>query len=240
MKNTAAPIRQIKPIFSDQKARVAAIPAPINGNNGMAQHAPHNTTPKMPSRLAFRIFFFSQLELIYTSEFRISGQITDSDTNRLKIGADSKAKKNRNFSLRFAFEALSLQSMLISELAQKTGVSTDTIRYYEKIGILKKEEIGRRKNNYREYSATDLEILRRTKQLKSLGMSLDAVAGLTTGWSGSEPSCGPLRQALVEKLPELKDAMRLIRDRITEIETTLEKCSDTCTIESVTPSCLGC
>jgi DNA-binding transcriptional MerR regulator len=39
--------------------------------------------------------------------------------------------------------------MLISELAAKTGISTDTIRFYEKEGLLKPDGAARGDNNYR-------------------------------------------------------------------------------------------
>lgn len=133
--------------------------------------------------------------------------------------------------------------MLIGQLATATGVSTDTIRYYEKIGLLPKEKTARRKNNYREYTETDVEILGLAKQLKSLGMTLDSITGLTGQWMKGDTSCGPFRSALDSKLPELKEALRLIKGKIAEVESTLNKCSDACTIDSVTPSCLdskGC
>ena len=40
--------------------------------------------------------------------------------------------------------------MRIAELEQRTGVSRHTLRYYEKEGLLL--EVGRRGNNYRDYS----------------------------------------------------------------------------------------
>lgn len=48
--------------------------------------------------------------------------------------------------------------MKIQELAQKTGVSAKTIRYYEEIGILPAP--ARAENNYREYGEQDVARLR--------------------------------------------------------------------------------
>jgi MerR family transcriptional regulator, copper efflux regulator len=48
--------------------------------------------------------------------------------------------------------------MRIHEFAQRTGLSTKTIRYYESIGILSSPQ--RTPNGYREYSETDLNRVR--------------------------------------------------------------------------------
>jgi MerR family transcriptional regulator, copper efflux regulator len=47
--------------------------------------------------------------------------------------------------------------MLISELAAKTGVSTDTIRFYEKEGLLQPDGAARGDNNYRQYTDEAIE-----------------------------------------------------------------------------------
>lgn len=60
--------------------------------------------------------------------------------------------------------------MFIHELAQLTGVSAKTIRYYESIGLLPKPE--RAENNYRQYSQGVVERLRFIVSARSLGFTL--------------------------------------------------------------------
>lgn len=61
----------------------------------------------------------------------------------------------------------------ISELSEKTGLSIDTIRYYEKIGIL---PLPRRKGNgQREYSSGDLERFTFITHLKRTQMPLKEI-----------------------------------------------------------------
>ncbi|WP_257588478.1 MerR family DNA-binding transcriptional regulator [Leptospira sp. id769339] len=43
--------------------------------------------------------------------------------------------------------------MLIGEIVKKTGISRDTIRFYEKEGLFRNCLIIRRDNNYKEYSS---------------------------------------------------------------------------------------
>lgn len=63
--------------------------------------------------------------------------------------------------------------LLIGEIADLLGVTTKTIRYYEKIGLLDEPE--RTYSGYRLYSAQDLLRVYRIKQLQDLGLSLDRI-----------------------------------------------------------------
>lgn len=60
--------------------------------------------------------------------------------------------------------------MFIHQLAQVTGVSAKTIRYYESIGLMPVPE--RAENNYRQYSSDAIERLRLIATARSLGFSL--------------------------------------------------------------------
>ncbi|MZQ86789.1 MerR family transcriptional regulator [Paenibacillus sp. 5J-6] len=61
----------------------------------------------------------------------------------------------------------------ISELSEKTGLSIDTIRYYEKIGILPSPH--RKGNGQREYTSGDLERFIFITQLKRTQMPLKEI-----------------------------------------------------------------
>jgi DNA-binding transcriptional MerR regulator len=63
--------------------------------------------------------------------------------------------------------------LLIGEIADLLGVTTKTIRYYEKIGLLDEPE--RTYSGYRLYNAQDLLRVYRIKQLQDLGLSLDRI-----------------------------------------------------------------
>jgi DNA-binding transcriptional MerR regulator len=63
--------------------------------------------------------------------------------------------------------------MRIGDLAKLAGVKTDTIRYYEKRGLLPKAN--RAASGYRSYDERSLKQLRFIKQAQSLGFSLDEI-----------------------------------------------------------------
>ncbi len=62
--------------------------------------------------------------------------------------------------------------MKIQELAQKTGLSAHTIRFYEKQGLLDRRHVVRENNNYRNYSDDALERLKFVKKFQGVGCSL--------------------------------------------------------------------
>ncbi len=69
--------------------------------------------------------------------------------------------------------------MRIGELARRVGVSTDTVRFYERSGWL--PQAARQANAYREYGEADLEHLRLLVDLRRLDVPLDDAARIA-GW----------------------------------------------------------
>ena len=66
--------------------------------------------------------------------------------------------------------------MQIGELAERAGVSHRTIRYYERIGLMKPAE--REGAGYRYYDELALRRLQKIAVLKRLGLSLDEIASV--------------------------------------------------------------
>jgi DNA-binding transcriptional MerR regulator len=67
--------------------------------------------------------------------------------------------------------------MTIQEVAEQTGISAYTIRFYEKVGVLPR--IKRLPNGVREFSEADVSYLRFLLQLKQTGMSLENIITFT-------------------------------------------------------------
>ena len=98
--------------------------------------------------------------------------------------------------------------MRIGELASRVGVSTDTVRFYERSGWLPRAP-RRRENDYREYGPADVEHLRLLIELRRLDVPLEDAARIA-GWCHS----GHCSEAS-DELPRLIAARRAdIADRV--------------------------
>ncbi len=84
----------------------------------------------------------------------------------------------------------------IGELARRANTSADTVRYYERLGLL--GEPGRTASGYRFYSHADLGRLQFIRRAKVMGLSLDEIRGLLGLAEVGE--CQPLRQQVAELL----------------------------------------
>jgi MerR family transcriptional regulator, copper efflux regulator len=80
----------------------------------------------------------------------------------------------------------------IKDVADRTGFTTATLRYYEEIGLL--PESLRTPAGYRLYDDGTLERLAFITRAKQLGCSLDEIAELTLAWDGGQ--CGPVQERL--------------------------------------------
>ena len=101
--------------------------------------------------------------------------------------------------------------MRIGELAGTVGVSTDTVRFYERAGWL--PSVARGENGYREYSAADAEHLRLLLDLRHLDIPLAVAADLAR--SCHTGHC----DAMATALPSVIEAQRTaIADRVAGLQ----------------------
>ena len=101
--------------------------------------------------------------------------------------------------------------MKISEAASASGCHLETIRYYERIGLMPSP--GRTGSGYRDYSHTDVERLRFVTRGRDLGFSLEEIRSLLRLAQDPTMPCGEVdrlaRQGLVETSPDPDDRRRL-------------------------------
>ena len=110
----------------------------------------------------------------------------------------------------------------IGELARDAGVHVETVRYYERRGLLKQP---RRASGWRRYDEEALRALQFVKRAQELGFSLDEVSQLLSlRSSSSERTCNRVRVRAEAKLADI-DAK--IRD-LTAIRATLEQLARAC------------
>lgn len=92
--------------------------------------------------------------------------------------------------------------MQIGELSSATGLSRDTLRFYEKRGLVASN---RRSNGYREYPAEAVEWLCYVRAAQALGFTLAEIEAGLPMLTGVEASGPVLREVLRGKLKEIDE-----------------------------------
>jgi DNA-binding transcriptional MerR regulator len=93
------------------------------------------------------------------------------------------------------------QGLFIGELSQRVALPTQTIRYYERLGLLDPPE--RTESQYRIYSEEAVERLRFIQKAKLFGLSLDEIKRLIEIRVGGVPPCASLKAMVKKHLDEL-------------------------------------
>ena len=79
----------------------------------------------------------------------------------------------------------------IGELSRQTGCNVETVRYYERIGLLPKPS---RRGTYRQYDAEDVGRLAFVRRARELGFKLAEVRTLLELAAGSPEPCAEIRE----------------------------------------------
>lgn len=90
--------------------------------------------------------------------------------------------------------------MLIGALASRTGFSRDTIRYYEKIGLIEKPRRSRAGSTYKDYPEETVQILLAIRKYKDLGFTLEEIRELLVLQSIRVLDVSKLLQLVVQKI----------------------------------------
>ncbi len=101
------------------------------------------------------------------------------------------------------------ETLKTGEVAALAGVNLQTLRYYERRGLL--EEPERRASGYREYPLDAVQLIRFIKRAQGLGFSLTEVADLLRLRSDQKASCSEVRAAAQTKIEDIDQKIRALR-----------------------------
>jgi MerR family transcriptional regulator, mercuric resistance operon regulatory protein len=90
----------------------------------------------------------------------------------------------------------------IGALSKRTGVNIDTVRFYEKVGLLPPPP--RSRGGHRIYEESHLARLSFVRRARELGFTLDEVRSLLRLVDGSHYSCAEVRELTLEHLKEVR------------------------------------
>jgi MerR family copper efflux transcriptional regulator len=111
--------------------------------------------------------------------------------------------------------------MTIGELAKSCGISSPTIRYYEKLGLLIST---RCENNYRTYSEDELLKLELIKNAKKLGFTLAEIKDFLKTLFSGKITHSELKTVVQEKIHEIDRKITDLKHTKENLISLIEKC----------------
>ncbi len=122
-------------------------------------------------------------------------------------------------------------SLTIGKAAEKGGVNVQTIRYYERRGLLPQPV--RSASGYRKYSDDAIRRLRFIRQAQSLGFSLSEIEELLSLRMQAGATCGDIRKRARQKIATVNQKI----GELQRIKDALSKLATACRGEGPTSEC---
>ena len=113
--------------------------------------------------------------------------------------------------------------MTIGELAKTTGCGIETIRYYEREGLLPRTV--RTSGNFRRYGEQHAQLLSFIRHCRSLDMSLDEIRILLRFRSGAQDNCAEVNALLDTHLRHVEARISELQSLERQLQGLREKCS---------------
>ena len=135
-----------------------------------------------------------------------------------------------------------MEGLRVAELADRAGIAPSTVRFYERAGLLSPAQ--RAHNGYRIFDESALDELAFINRAKSIGMSLDDIAGLVAAWPTGE--CRSLqarmRDFLIRRISQVREQqaelaaferqLQAVLDRLASRYPGPERCGHGCGCET--------
>ncbi|MBI1745912.1 MAG: heavy metal-responsive transcriptional regulator [Acidobacteria bacterium] len=101
-----------------------------------------------------------------------------------------------------------MKVLTIGQLAKKAQVNIETIRYYERRGLI--PEPPRRDSGYRQYSAEHVAYIQFIQRAKTLGFSLKEISELLSLRVNPRTTCGDVKQRAEAKIADMEEKIQIL------------------------------
>lgn len=125
-----------------------------------------------------------------------------------------------------------LKPLTIGKLAKASGVGVETIRFYEKKGLIQRPTYSSA-CAYRQYDPVNVNRLTFVLRAKILGFSLKEIKELLNLRASSKSNCGSVKSKAEKKLEEVSNKI----EDLMAIKAALEKLILSCSVGIPSPSC---
>ncbi|BCK76255.1 MULTISPECIES: MerR family transcriptional regulator [Acetobacteraceae] len=115
-------------------------------------------------------------------------------------------------------------AITIGKLASETGVHLETVRYYERIGLIPAPR--RARNGYRHYRAEDVRRLSFVRRARDLGFDIEEIRTLLALAEPGLPSCDEVRTLAIAHLGDIQSKISDLQRLASLLTTSIEQCRE--------------
>jgi MerR family transcriptional regulator, copper efflux regulator len=116
-------------------------------------------------------------------------------------------------------------ALTIGEVAQRAGIGLETVRFYERQGLI--EEPPRTESGYRQYPDSVVSRIRFIRRGKELGFTLKEIADLLTLRVEPHTTCADVKQRAEAKITDIKEKIRDLQRMQTALQALASACQGT-------------
>lgn len=106
--------------------------------------------------------------------------------------------------------------MNIKEVAEKFNITSDTLRYYERIGLI--PPVTRNGSGYRDYTEVDLNWVYFIKCMRDAGVSVEALIEYVALFQQGAGTIFTRKALLIEQRNELAEKIAVMRDTLAKLD----------------------
>jgi MerR family mercuric resistance operon transcriptional regulator len=126
---------------------------------------------------------------------------------------------------------MNMERISVGQLAKKAGVNVETVRYYERIGLMPRPQ--RLASGYRVYTSEDVTRLQFIKHAKKFGFTLNEIRELLSLKVDSKCNCEDIRLRAEEKIRDITEKI----DHLQRIRNVLNQLVIACKLRQPTSEC---
>lgn len=119
--------------------------------------------------------------------------------------------------------------MKIGEVATQSNVGIETIRYYEREGLLAEPE--RRPSGYRQYDQSVVSRLQFIRRTKELGFTLAEIKELLGLWFDANTRCEHVREKATRKITDIEEKIRSLQKMKRSLRKVIDECESRNAVE---------
>lgn len=116
-----------------------------------------------------------------------------------------------------------MQALTIGQLAKRAEVGVETVRFYERQGLL--EEPDRRASGYRQYEESVVQRLQFIRRAKELGFTLNEIKDLLSLRLDPTTTCADVKQRAESKIDDIEAKIRTLQRMKRALAKVTKSCS---------------